>query len=67
MHEVVDISSSSGLPDEATRVVLRSVVRAVLDLAGYESGSAHTDVVLTAHGPRISALRLAGSRRRGDE
>lgn len=76
MHQVVSISSgqahqeqsSAPVPsDEAELAVLRSAVTAVLDLARYESGVARTDVVLTARGPRISALRLDAATNREAE
>ncbi|MGY4965189.1 ATP-grasp domain-containing protein [Streptomyces sp. PanSC9] len=49
-------------PDE--RAALHAVVIGLLDLAGYRFGPAHTEVVLTAHGPRIveSQTRLGGDR-----
>ncbi|MCJ1678329.1 hypothetical protein MTF65_13420 [Streptomyces sp. APSN-46.1] len=59
MHTVVAITAEDRPPSEAERVLLRSVVRALLDLAGYESGSARTRVVLTKHGYRITACRTA--------
>ncbi|MFF5039884.1 MULTISPECIES: hypothetical protein [Streptomyces] len=65
MHQVVDISARptddhprATPPTEAECAVLRSVVRAVLDLVGHETGSAHTQVALTARGPRIARLQL---------
>ncbi|MFE4960864.1 hypothetical protein ACFRCW_44890 [Streptomyces sp. NPDC056653] len=42
-------------PGAAETVVLGSVVRALLDLAGYEAGTAHTVVVLTGRGARVIA------------
>ncbi|MBA0053682.1 hypothetical protein E0L36_23295 [Streptomyces sp. AJS327] len=46
---------------EEERAGVRSVVRALLDLAGFETGPAHTRVVVTPDGPRIAAAtpRLA--------
>ncbi|WP_445282522.1 ATP-grasp domain-containing protein [Streptomyces sp. DSM 118148] len=46
------------------RAALHAVVIGLLDLAGYRFGPAHTEVVLTAHGPRIveSQTRLGGDR-----
>ncbi|MEV7724409.1 ATP-grasp domain-containing protein [Streptomyces sp. NPDC087917] len=43
---------------------IRSTVTALLDLAGYEFGPAHTEVILTPAGPRIveSQARLGGDR-----
>lgn len=69
MHRVVGIVSrptrgdpcrGAVPPSETERSVLRSVVRALLDLAGHESGPARTEVVLTAHGPRVVAYQLSG-------
>lgn len=45
-------------PDEEERAVLRSTVRAVLDLADIRSGPARTTVVLTERGPRVVSCRL---------
>ncbi|GAA3500001.1 ATP-grasp domain-containing protein [Streptomyces prasinosporus] len=49
-------------PEE--RAALHAVVIGLLDLAGYRFGPAHTEVVLTARGPRIveSQTRLGGDR-----
>ncbi|MEU5090320.1 ATP-grasp domain-containing protein [Streptomyces sp. NPDC021356] len=49
-------------PEE--RAALHAVVIGLLDLAGYRFGPAHTEVVLTAQGPRIveSQTRLGGDR-----
>ncbi|WP_406472004.1 hypothetical protein OH738_40500 (plasmid) [Streptomyces hirsutus] len=65
MHQVVDIAArptkdhpQATPPTEAECAALRSVVRAVLDLVGHETGSAHTQVALTARGPRIARLQL---------
>lgn len=68
MHQVVAITGASGRDDpstpdparltEADLAELRSVVRALLDLVGHESGRATTDVVLTAAGPHIVACKL---------
>jgi hypothetical protein len=65
MHQVVDISarptedhSQATSPTDAECTVLRSVVRAVLDLVGHETGSARTQVALTARGPRIARFQL---------
>lgn len=67
MHHVLSISPRQA-PDgrhdvaapasEEEAVVLRSVARGILDLAGHESGEARTEVVLLPHGPRITALWL---------
>ncbi|MFD3556168.1 acetyl-CoA carboxylase biotin carboxylase subunit family protein [Streptomyces goshikiensis] len=39
--------------DPATAAAVRALVRGVLDLAGHRDGPSHTEVVLTAHGPRL--------------
>ncbi|MER5994073.1 ATP-grasp domain-containing protein [Streptomyces viridosporus] len=46
------------------RAAIHAVVIGLLDLAGYRFGPAHTEVILTAHGPRIveSQTRLGGDR-----
>ncbi|MCX4398105.1 hypothetical protein OHU11_36480 [Streptomyces sp. NBC_00257] len=44
--------------DESERAVLRSLVRSLLDLAGHESGTARTRVVLTPLGPRVAGCQL---------
>lgn len=46
------------------QAALHAVVTGLLDLAGYRFGPAHTEVVLTAHGPRVveSQTRLGGDR-----
>ncbi|MFH8385266.1 ATP-grasp domain-containing protein [Kitasatospora sp. NPDC018058] len=50
--------------DPTEETMIRSVVTGLLDLAGYRFGPAHTEVVLTADGPRIvgSRARLGGDR-----
>jgi biotin carboxylase len=50
--------------DRAEETMIRAVVTGLLDLAGYRFGPAHTEVVLTADGPRIveSQARLGGDR-----
>ncbi|MEV5648104.1 hypothetical protein AB0L57_07630 [Nocardia sp. NPDC052254] len=55
MHHVVGITGISGrvLPTEDERIVLRSAVRSLLDLAGHRAGPARTEVVLTGLDPRI--------------
>ncbi|MEU5510780.1 hypothetical protein [Streptomyces fungicidicus] len=70
MHQVVDIAPRptedhprATPPTEAECAVLRSVVRAVLDLVGHETGLARTQVALTARGPRIARLRLGDAPR----
>jgi biotin carboxylase len=51
------------LPD-AHRAAIVALVRAFLDAAGYRFGPTHTEVILTARGPRIveSQARLGGDR-----
>ncbi|MFD3539531.1 ATP-grasp domain-containing protein [Streptomyces sp. NPDC058662] len=39
--------------DPATAEAVRVLVRGVLDLAGHRDGPSHTEVILTAHGPRL--------------
>lgn len=60
MHKVVTISPAAG-QDEAQFAAVRSVVRALLDLAGHQEGPVCTEVELTARGPRILACRLGGA------
>lgn len=61
MHQVVDMAArrlGSSEPSEATpdeQLELRSVVRALLDLAGHSAGPVRTSVVLLAEGPRVVA------------
>jgi biotin carboxylase len=49
---------------EQDRAAVHAVVTGLLELAGYRFGPAHTEVVLTARGPRIveSQSRLGGDR-----
>jgi hypothetical protein len=61
MHQVVGIAHPQDAPPaEPEQATLRSAVMALLDLAGHESGSAHTTVVLTARGPHIVGCELHG-------
>ncbi|MEU9146444.1 ATP-grasp domain-containing protein [Streptomyces sp. NPDC048349] len=39
--------------DPGTAQAVRALVRGVLDLAGHHDGPSHTEVILTAHGPRL--------------
>ncbi|MFJ4780310.1 ATP-grasp domain-containing protein [Streptomyces sp. NPDC088762] len=39
--------------DPGTADAVRAFVRGVLDLAGHHDGASHTEVILTAHGPRL--------------
>ncbi|MCY0942948.1 ATP-grasp domain-containing protein [Streptomyces antarcticus] len=50
--------------DPSDASAIRAVVTGLLDLAGYTFGPAHTEVILTAGGPRIveSQTRLGGDR-----
>ncbi|MFJ3876040.1 ATP-grasp domain-containing protein [Streptomyces sp. NPDC090077] len=50
--------------DPADAAAVRDTVTALLDLAGYAFGPAHTEVILTPAGPRIveSQARLGGDR-----
>ncbi|WP_405977156.1 ATP-grasp domain-containing protein [Streptomyces sp. NBC_00158] len=50
--------------DPADAAAIRDTVTALLDLAGYAFGPAHTEVILTPAGPRIveSQARLGGDR-----
>ncbi|MGI5377172.1 ATP-grasp domain-containing protein [Streptomyces sp. CA-251387] len=69
MHEVIGMTAlRSAAPagaelfypaplSDADRVGVRATVRSLLDLVGYESGLAHTHVVLTESGPRIASAR----------
>ncbi|MEJ8643444.1 hypothetical protein WKI68_22685 [Streptomyces sp. MS1.HAVA.3] len=59
MHLVADITpegNAAPLPD-AEQAGIRATVRALLDLAGYESGATRTDVLVSARGSRIAAAR----------
>jgi len=61
MHEVVSITPADAVPPSAQeRAALHSVVRALLDLAGYEDGPARTEVVLAPPRPRIVSCRVPG-------
>ncbi|MFI6404046.1 acetyl-CoA carboxylase biotin carboxylase subunit family protein [Streptomyces sp. NPDC050548] len=66
MHEVTGMTTGTyagaGLLhpaalSEAATAEIRTAVRALLDLAGLQSGPAHTQVVVTADGPRIAASK----------
>ncbi|MEV6731328.1 hypothetical protein [Streptomyces sp. NPDC051364] len=67
MHQVTGItprrqggSDPAREPAEAERAVLRSSVRALLDMAGHESGPARTVVALTPQGACVLSCRLRG-------
>ncbi|MFG2974896.1 hypothetical protein ACGFYY_18155 [Streptomyces sp. NPDC048331] len=57
MHLVADIAPEGTAPPlhDAEQAQIRSTVRALLDLAGYESGTTRTDVLVSARGSRIAA------------
>lgn len=73
MHEVIGMTAlRSAAPagaelfypaplSDADRAGVRATVRSLLDLVGYESGLAHTHVVLTESGPRIASSRARPS------
>ncbi|MFE9453580.1 hypothetical protein [Streptomyces sp. NPDC006739] len=66
MHQTVGITAATAyglihpapLTDD-TAAEVRAVVTALLDLAGYQFGPAHTRVSLTSRGPVITACRAA--------
>ncbi|MER6316003.1 hypothetical protein ABT237_19795 [Streptomyces sp. NPDC001581] len=57
MHLVADITpEGNAVPlHETEQAGIRATVRALLDLAGYESGTTRTDVLVSARGSRIAA------------
>ncbi|MFD4917222.1 hypothetical protein ACFWNR_28985 [Streptomyces virginiae] len=57
MHLVADIApEGTAAPlHDAEQAQIRATVRALLDLAGYESGTTRTDVLVGARGSRIAA------------
>lgn len=59
MHLVADIAPEGTAPPlhDAEQAGIRATVRALLDLAGYESGTTRTDVLVSARGSRIAAAR----------
>ncbi|MFJ7591581.1 hypothetical protein ACIQZO_30235 [Streptomyces sp. NPDC097617] len=70
MHLVADIApEGTAAPlHDAEQAGIRATVRALLDLAGYESGTTRTDVLVSARGSRIAAAtepdrEQAGKRR----
>ncbi|WP_051781620.1 MULTISPECIES: ATP-grasp domain-containing protein [unclassified Streptomyces] len=70
MHLVADIAPEGTAPPlhDAEQAGIRATVRALLDLAGYESGTTRTDVLVSARGSRIAAAtepdrEQAGNRR----
>lgn len=61
MHRVVALRQEDRVPlAEEDRAVLRSTVTALLDLTDHQEGAARTEVILSAHGPRIAACFLEG-------
>ncbi|MER6251756.1 hypothetical protein ABT224_10325 [Streptomyces sp. NPDC001584] len=68
MHLVADIApAGTGAPlHDAEQAGIRATVRALLDLAGYESGTTRTDVLVSARGSRIAAAMEPDRERRGD-
>jgi len=48
----------SAPPSEDEQTVLRSAVRALLDLTGHETGRARTEVLLTGRGPQVLSCSL---------
>lgn len=69
MHHILDIFSHLPVDGqepalqeatEAELTLLRSVVRAALDVVGHECGAARTTVALTGSGPRIATIQLGG-------
>ncbi|MGW7331848.1 hypothetical protein ACWGIU_25325 [Streptomyces sp. NPDC054840] len=57
MHLVADIAPEGPAAPlhDAEQAGIRATVRALLDLAGYESGTTRTDVLVSARGSRIAA------------
>ncbi|MFF3678273.1 hypothetical protein ACFYYS_30415 [Streptomyces sp. NPDC002120] len=57
MHLVADITpeGNAAALHETEQAGIRATVRALLDLAGYESGTTRTDVLVSARGSRIAA------------
>ncbi|MFD3465281.1 hypothetical protein ACFWWM_02730 [Streptomyces sp. NPDC058682] len=68
MHLVADIAPEGTAPPlhDAEQAGIRSTVRALLDLAGYESGTTRTDVLVSARGSRIAAATEPDRERRGN-
>lgn len=58
MHLVADVSAGTAAEPLSAPVLagIRAVVRDVLDMAGHESGVAHTEVVLTPKGARVAEV-----------
>ncbi|MFJ3517341.1 hypothetical protein [Streptomyces sp. NPDC090131] len=68
MHLVADIAPEGSAPPlrDAEQAGIRSTVRALLDLAGYESGTTRTDVLVGARGSRIAAATEPERERSGN-
>ncbi|WP_404958634.1 hypothetical protein [Streptomyces sp. 147326] len=68
MHLVADITpEGKAVPlHETQQAGIRATVRALLDLAGYESGTTRTDVLVSARGSRIAAAMEPGRERAGN-
>ncbi|MCM9080655.1 MULTISPECIES: hypothetical protein [Streptomyces] len=68
MHLVADIAPEGTAEPlhDAQQAGIRATVRALLDLAGYESGTTRTDVLVGARGSRIAAAREPDRERAGN-
>lgn len=68
MHLVADIAPEGTAPPlhDAEQAGIRATVRALLDLAGYESGTTRTDVLVSARGSRIAAATEPDRERAGN-
>ncbi|MER6381355.1 hypothetical protein [Streptomyces sp. NPDC001250] len=67
MHHILDISPQQPVDSqesvhpgatESELTLLRSAVRAALDVMGHEFGAARTTVAITDSGPRIATIQL---------
>ncbi|MFG2990777.1 hypothetical protein ACGFZK_16070 [Streptomyces sp. NPDC048257] len=67
MHLVADIAPEGTVAPlhDAEQAGIRATVRALLDLAGYESGTTRTDVLVSARGSRIAAAIEPDREQRG--
>ncbi|WP_327736396.1 hypothetical protein OG749_24040 [Streptomyces nojiriensis] len=68
MHLVAGITPEGTAPPlhDAEQAGIRATVRALLDLAGYESGTTRTDVLVSARGSRIAAATEPDRERHGN-
>ncbi|MFJ6758295.1 MULTISPECIES: hypothetical protein [unclassified Streptomyces] len=68
MHLVAGITpEGNAVPlHETEQAGIRATVRALLDLAGYESGTTRTDVLVSARGSRIAAAVEPGREQAGN-